>query len=194
MAASAMTEKAGGATPPATVAVWDSFVRLFHWSLVALFVCAFVTGDEFAWLHIGAGYAIAVLVILRIIWGFVGPGNARFAEFVRPPGEVAAFLRDSLRLRARRYLGHNPAGGAMIVAMLGLLTFVSVTGMLLTTDAFWGAQAMKAAHEFGVYAMVGLVFLHLAGILLASIEHGENLVRAMITGRKRADPEQAARQ
>ena len=186
MAAPAMTEKAGGVPPPATVAVWDPFVRLFHWSLVALFGCAFMTGDEVAWLHIGAGYAIGVLVILRIIWGFVGPRNARFAEFVRPPGEVAAFLRDSARLKARRYLGHNPAGGAMIVALLGLLSYVSVTGMLLTTDAFWGSHVIKAAHETGIYALVGLVLLHLAGVLLVSIEHGENLVRAMFTGRKRA--------
>jgi cytochrome b len=186
MAAPAKTGQAGGATPPATVAVWDPFVRLFHWSLVALFVCAFLTGDEIAWLHIGAGYAIAVLVILRIVWGFVGPRNARFAAFVRPPGEVAAFLRDSLSLKARRYLGHNPAGGAMIVALLGLLTYVSITGMLLTTDAFWGSHALKEAHEAGVYALVGLVFLHLAGVILASVEHGENLVRAMVTGRKRA--------
>jgi cytochrome b len=186
MSGPALSGQAGGATPQTTVAVWDPFVRLFHWSLVALFFCAFVTGDEIAWLHIAAGYAIAVLVTLRIVWGFFGPGNARFSAFVRPPGEIAAFLRDSLRLKARRYLGHNPAGGAMIVALLGLLTFVSITGILLTTDAFWGSHAMKEAHEAGVYALVGLVFLHLAGVVLASVEHGENLVRAMVTGRKRA--------
>ena len=186
MADSAMTEQAGGATPPATVAVWDPFVRLFHWSLAALFVVAFLTGDEIAWLHIGAGYSIAVLVISRIIWGFLGPRNARFAAFVRPLGEVGAFLRDSAHLKARRYLGHNPAGGAMIVALLGLLIYVTSTGMLLTTDAFWGSHVMKTAHEAGAYALVSLVLLHLAGVLLASIEHGENLVRAMITGRKRA--------
>jgi cytochrome b len=186
MAAPAMTEQAGGVTPPATVAVWDPFVRLFHWSLVALFICAFVTGEEIAWLHQAAGYAIAALVTLRIGWGFVGPRNARFATFVRPPAEVLSFLRDSARLKARRHIGHNPAGGMMILALLGLLTLVSATGMLLTTDAFWGSHLMKAAHETGVYALLGLVFLHLAGVALASIEHGENLVRAMITGRKRA--------
>lgn len=186
MTAPVMIGQAGGATPPATVAVWDPFVRLFHWSLVTLFIVAFATGDEIAGLHIGAGYAIAVLVILRIIWGFVGPRNARFASFIRPPGEVLAFVRQSLRLSAPRCLGHNPAGGAMIVAMFGLLAYVSVTGILLTTDAFWGSHMMKEAHEAGVYAMAGLVFLHLAGVALASVEHGENLVRAMFTGRKRA--------
>jgi len=186
MAAPVMTEKAGGVTPPATVAVWDPFVRLFHWSLVTLFVCAFLTGDEIDWLHQWAGYAIAVLVGLRVIWGFIGPRHARFASFLRPPSEVLAFLRQSLRLGAPRHLGHNPAGGYMVIAMFGLLAYLSVTGMLLTTDAYWGAHVLKAAHEAGAYAMVGLVMLHLAGVALASVEHGENLVRAMVTGRKRS--------
>jgi cytochrome b len=166
--------------------VWDPFVRLFHWSLVALFICAFATGDEIDWLHVRAGYLIAILVLLRVVWGFVGPNNARFASFLRRPGEVFEFVRQSLRLGAPRHLGHNPAGGYMIVAMLGLLTYLSVTGMLLTTDAFWGSHLLKEAHEAGAYAMVGLVLFHLAGVALASVEHGENLVRAMFTGRKRA--------
>ena len=184
MTTPAMTGRAGGATPPATVAVWDPFVRLFHWSLVTLFTIAFLTGDEIAWLHVWAGYAIAVLVLLRIVWGFGGSRHARFQSFVRRPAEVFEFLRQSLRLRAPRHLGHNPAGGYMILAMLGLLTYLSVTGMLLTTDAWWGSHALKEAHAAGAYAMVGLVMLHLAGVALASVEHGENLVRAMVTGRK----------
>jgi cytochrome b len=191
MTAPVIAEQAGGATPPATVRVWDPFVRLFHWSLVALFICAFATGDEIDWLHVRAGYLIAGLVLLRVVWGVVGPRNARFASFLRRPADVVEFLRQSLHLRAPRHLGHNPAGGYMIVAMLGLLTYLSVTGMLLTTDAFWGAHWLKAAHEAGAYAMVGLVMLHLAGIALASVEHGENLVRAMVTGRKRAPAERA---
>lgn len=185
----AVTGTAGGATPPALsgrVAVWDPFVRLFHWSLVALFVAAYATGDEIGWLHVGAGYALAALVTLRVVWGFVGPRNACFASFLRSPVETLAFLRDSLRLKAPRHLGHNPAGGAMIVAMFATLAYVSVTGVLLTTDAFWGSHAMKEAHEAGVDGMIGLIFLHLAGVALASFEHGENLVRAMITGWKRA--------
>ncbi|MCI4679754.1 cytochrome b/b6 domain-containing protein [Rhodoblastus acidophilus] len=193
MAAPAMTGQAGGVTPPATVAVWDPFVRLFHWSLVALFTIAFVTGDEIAWLHLWAGYAIASLVILRIIWGFVGPRHARFANFLRPLGDVLAFLRQSLRLKAPRHIGHNPAGGYMILVMFGLLTYLTMTGMLLTTDAFWGSHLLKEAHEAGAYAMVGLVALHLAGVALASVEHGENLVRAMVTGRKRAPDEKTIR-
>ncbi len=191
------TLEAGGAMPPATalkariatppqVRVWDPFVRVFHWSLVGLFVLAFVTGDETEWLHLAAGYAIAALILCRIIWGFVGPRHARFSDFVRTPREVADYVRSAIRLRAPRYLGHNPAGGAMIIALLTMLIGISVTGFMMTTDAFWGAQWVEDLHEGLVYVTLGLIALHVAGVVFAGIEHGENLVKAMITGRKRA--------
>ena len=189
--------EAGGAMPPATslkarvltapvVQVWDPFVRIFHWSLVGLFVIAFVTGDETEWLHLTAGYSIAALVLLRIIWGFVGPRHARFSDFVRTPREVTDYVHSAMRLRAPRYLGHNPAGGAMIIALLAMLVGISATGFMMTTDAFWGAQWVEDLHEGLVYVTLGLIALHVAGVVFASIEHGENLVKAMITGRKRA--------
>jgi cytochrome b len=171
---------------PPPVRVWDPFVRLFHWSLVALVAVALATGDEVEWLHLWAGYAIAALVALRVIWGFVGSRHARFSDFVKPPSEVIGFLGQSLRLKAPRALGHNPAGGAMIIAMLVLIAFISVTGFMLTTDAYWGSETIKEVHEASAYTLIVLVFLHVAGVILASLEHGENLVRAMITGRKRA--------
>ncbi len=107
--------KAGGATPSATVKVWDPFVRVFHWTLLTLFVIAFVTGDESERVHIAAGYGIAILLALRLAWDVVGPRNARFSACVRSPHVVLAYLLDVANLRTRRYLGHNPAGGAMIV-------------------------------------------------------------------------------
>lgn len=175
-----------GAPLPATVRVWDGFVRLFHWSLVALFVVAYATGDEVERFHVAAGYAIAGLIALRLAWGIVGPRHARFRSFVRPPREVFAYLREAARLRAPRYLGHNPAGGAMIVALLAMLAGISVTGYLLTTDAFWGAKWLKEVHESLAGLTVGLIVVHILGVVVASFEHGDNLVRAMITGRKRA--------
>ena len=189
--------EAGGTMPPALsvdarsptasqVRVWDAFVRIFHWSLVGLFILAFVTGDEIEWLHLAAGYAIAVLILLRIIWGFVGPQHARFSDFVRTPREVTGYVRSAIRLRAPRYLGHNPAGGAMIIALLAMLIGISATGFMMTTDAFWGAQWVEDLHEWLVYVMLGLIALHVAGVVFSSIEHGENLVKAMITGHKRA--------
>lgn len=189
--------EAGGMVPPASainahhatppmVRVWDPFVRIFHWSLVTLFAIAFMTGNGIEWLHFTAGYAIAALIGLRVMWGFVGARHARFSDFVRPPGEVISYVRSVLRTRAPRYLGHNPAGGAMVIALLGMLTGISVTGFLMTTDAFWGAQWVEDLHEALVYATLGLVGLHIAGVVSTSIAHRENLVKAMITGRKRA--------
>ena len=189
--------EAGGTMPPALsvdarnstaslVRVWDAFVRIFHWSLVSLFILAFATGDETEWLHLAAGYAIAVLILLRIIWGFVGPQHARFSDFVRTPREVIGYVRSAIRLRAPRYLGHNPAGGTMIIALLAMLIGISATGFMMTTDAFWGAQWVEDLHEWLVYATFGLIALHVVGVVFSSIEHGENLVKAMITGRKRA--------
>lgn len=176
--------EAGGVMPPASIKVWDPFVRVFHWSLVALFVCAYLTGEDYDWFHQTAGYAIAVLVAARVVWGFVGSRHARFRDFVRPPRDVVAFLRDSLTLKAPRFLGHNPAGATMVLALLLMLSLVCVTGMLLTTQAYWGSATVKEVHELAVYTTMGLVLVHLAGVLLASIEHGENLVAAMVTGRK----------
>ena len=135
------TIEAGGVRPPATVKVWDPFVRLFHWSLVALFAAAYLTGDESDRLHIAIGYAISGLIGLRILWGFVGSPHARFSDLVRGPRGAFSYLRDVAFLKARRYLGHNPAGGAMIIALLVMLIGTSISGYLLTTDAFWGSKA-----------------------------------------------------
>lgn len=181
------TTAAGGITPPAFVRVWDPFVRIFHWSLVVLFTVAFLTGDEIEWLHLAAGYAIAALVAMRIVWGFIGPRHAKFSEFVKGPRAVLTFLKQSMRLEAPRHLGHNPAGGAMVLLLLAMLIGLSVTGYLMTTDAFWGSKLMEEIHEVLANMTLGLVGLHVLGVVIASLEHGENLVKAMITGRKRAD-------
>jgi len=181
------TIEAGGAKPPATVKVWDPFVRIFHWSLAGLFVLAYATGDEVEQVHIAAGYAIAALLALRIAWGFVGPRHARFGNFVKSPRAVLTYLRDVALLRAPRYLGHNPAGGAMIVALLAMLAGTCVTGWMMTTDAYWGAEWVEDVHEALANVTLALVVLHVIGVLVASFEHRENLVTAMITGRKRAE-------
>jgi cytochrome b len=176
---------AGGLTPPATVKVWDLFVRSFHWSVVVLFAIAYVTGDEVQRMHIIAGYVVAALVAMRIVWGFVGPRHARFADFVRPPREVLTYLRDVLLLRARHYIGHNPAGGLMVVALLVMLTVTSVSGYLMTTDAYWGSKAVEEIHGALANATVALIVLHVLGVLIASFQHRENLVKAMVSGLKR---------
>lgn len=178
---------------PATVRVWDPLVRIFHWSLVALFAFAFVTADEWDSAHETAGYVIAGLVVVRIIWGLFGSRHARFSNFVRGPSTVARFLSDSVSLKAKRHLGHNPAGGAMVLALLLSIGVIAITGFMITTDAFWGVEWVEDAHELVVYGTLGLIALHVGGVIFASFEHRENLVRSMLTGRKRAlDPSDAA--
>jgi cytochrome b len=179
------TIAAGGATPSATIKVWDPFVRVFHWSLAALFLAAYVTGEDAGRVHVAAGYAIAGLIALRMVWGFVGARHARFSNFVQPPRAVLAYLRDAALLRAPRYLGHNPAGGAMIIGLLVMLLGTGLTGYLMTTDAFWGAKWVEGIHEAFANLTVGLIVFHILGVLLSSVLHGENLVKSMITGRKR---------
>lgn len=172
--------------PPTEIRVWDPLVRIFHWSLVTLFVFAFATGDALERPHEIAGYAVLGLVIFRIAWGFVGSKHARFGDFIKRPSRVRAYLAEALRFRSQRYIGHNPAGGAMIVLLLVMLLVISATGIAMTTAPFWGVEWVEAAHEASVNLTLVLIGLHLTGVVVSSLAHGENLVRAMITGRKRA--------
>lgn len=180
------TMEAGDIQSPATVRVWDPLVRIFHWSLVGLFTFAFLTGDEWQKPHEVAGYIIAGLIAFRVIWGFAGTRHARFSSFIYRPSTVAGFLADTMRMKARRYLGHNPAGGLMVLGLLLAIAVISLSGWMMTTDAYWGVGWVQELHEAAAFSAVGLVALHVGGVLVASFEHGENLVRAMVTGRKRA--------
>lgn len=195
------------------VRVWDPLVRAFHWGLVAAFATAWLSAEEIQPLHEIAGYAVAALVGFRIVWGFVGGRYARFAQFVRGPLATLSYLGDVARGRERRYLGHNPAGAAMVVALLATLSGTAFTGWLMAEperaaavsgrlaivapaladdddDEDGGGEReadgpLKEVHETLADAMLLLVALHLGGVALASFRHRENLVRAMVTGRKR---------
>lgn len=181
--------------------VWDPAVRVFHWSLAASFFVAYLL-SEHDWLgvHVWAGYAVLGLVLFRLIWGFIGPAHARFADFVYRPGAVLAHLKALARLRTRRYLGHNPAGGAMIVTLLIALLVTALTGMalygaeqhagplvgLMTGIGKGGAKVIEEVHEFLANFTLALVAIHVAGVVVESVLHRENLARAMVTGRKQA--------
>ena len=127
-----------------------------------------------------------VIALAFVVWGFVGPQHARFSQFVRPPAEVLQFLADSVRLKARRHVGHNPAGGAMVLALIAAIAGICVTGYMMETLAYRDAKWLEELHEVLANGTLALIFLHVAGVLLASFEHKENLVTAMFTGRKRA--------
>ncbi len=169
---------------PTSVAVWDIFIRVFHWSLVAAFASAYLTSDAGA-IHHWFGYGVIGLISARLIWGVVGTEHARFINFVPSPETFAAYVKELLAGREPRYLGHNPAGAAMIVTLLLMLGATGTTGWLLTTDMYWGSEIMAGLHAFCANTVLALVGVHVAGVALASWRTRENLVRAMLTGRKR---------
>ncbi len=167
------------------VKVWDPLVRIFHWSLVGCFTFSFLTGDEWEKAHIYSGYTIIGLLTFRVIWGLIGTEHARFVNFIYSPGRVFGFLADTLKMRAQRYIGHNPAGGAMVIALILAIAGTATTGFMMTTDAYWGVEWVEEVHEVLANSTLALIGLHIAGVVIASFEHKENLVRAMVTGWKR---------
>ncbi len=261
-----MNEQANGQQ---WVKVWDPFVRIFHWSLAVLFVVAYFTGGEESWIHEWSGYGLLVLVVTRILWGFVGTKHARFSDFVRSPAAALGYLRDLATGQARRYLGHNPAGGWMTLLLLVAVLATSASGVIVlglegegplanrigaqswivSVAATFGAgeaegeggaeseggaegeeeaegedeaeheeqeeehggereaaggatggaaggdgggleaaeEAWEEWHELLANFTVFLVIVHILGVLASSLAHRENLPRAMITGRKRAE-------
>lgn len=181
------------------IKVWDLPVRLFHWTLVAAFSIAYVTEDEFLGLHTFAGYSVIGLVLTRIIWGLVGTKYARFGNFVCSPSEVKRYLLDVVAMRAKRYIGHNPAGGAMVIALLISLFITTISGLVVYgSEELAGplAETMRSAphfignvaediHEFFANFTLLLVALHVVGVAIASLQHRENLIRSMFTGFKK---------
>lgn len=212
------------------IKVWDPVIRFGHWSLVASFFLAYLTEDDFLTLHVWAGYMVGLYLTVRIIWGLVGTRYARFSNFLHSPKKVIGYLKDALAGKPKHYLGHNPAGGAMVLALLLSLLMTTLTGLQVyaiennagpfakpalrrdlnqqqiksdqqlsrendekgersddarsvykesALEAFW-----EDAHEAFANLTLLLVFIHLIGVLLSSYIHGENLIKAMITGVK----------
>ena len=168
-----------------SVKVWDVFVRIAHWSLVVAVADAWVT-EDFGAVHEWLGYAALGIVALRILWGIVGTRYARFSGFVRSPQITIAYAKQMLRLDAPRHVGHNPLGSYMIAALILMVALTGFTGWLYTTDRYWGVKWMEELHEATANGLLVLIVLHVCGVVVSSLAHRENLVRAMLSGRKRA--------
>ncbi|TCO73718.1 cytochrome b/b6 domain-containing protein [Chromatocurvus halotolerans] len=202
---------------PKTVYVWDPIVRVGHWVLAIGFLVAWLSAEEWDLVHVWSGYAIAAAIAIRLVWGIVGPRRARFTDFVRSPRTVIAYLKALPRGKAPRYLGHNPAGGAMTIALLLALSVTAGSGMVLYAieenagplaayinpvedrstassmtrekhdDESASEERWEDIHEVAATSTLWLVGLHILGVLASSLAHRENLPRAMITGRKREE-------
>ena len=179
-------------TALAPVRVWDLPVRIFHWSLACSFAAAYVLSESerLRGMHVMFGYTVLALITFRLLWGFIGTRYARFASFMFSPAVTARYLRSVARGQPDAHLGHNPAGSYVIYAMLALGALTSATGYCSLNDI--GSDLSKQLHEALANGWLALVFVHVAGVVISSVLHHENLVRAMITGYRRTAAPSAA--
>jgi len=179
---------------PARPLIWDLPTRLFHWLMVLSFTGAYLTAESERWrlLHVSLGYTLAGLVAFRVLWGLIGSRHARFSSFVRGPAAVARYLRSLASGRPEHHAGHNPAGALAVLALLGLGALLTASGWATYNEL--GGDWLEEAHEAIANTMLALVGLHIAAVIVSSRLHRENLVAAMISGRKNnAAPADAAR-
>ena len=180
--------------------VWDRFIRFFHWSLFFGIAGAYFSASyRYMAVHQWLGYYLSCLIVCRIVWGFIGTPYARFSRFVFPPVTVKRYLISMLKNRPAYFIGHNPAGAMMVYLLLGVVVVLLVSGLVtlgaidyegpllivgnvLTDEVVYQIQFF---HEWlGTYLWV-VIAVHVVGVVVSSIQHGENLVMAMITGNKK---------
>jgi cytochrome b len=179
---------------PGRILVWDLPVRVFHWLMALSFAGAYLTGDSERWrlVHVTLGYTMAGLVVFRLLWGLAGTRHARFAAFVRGPGAALRYLGSLLRGEPEHHVGHNPAGGWAILALLLFAAALSASGWAVYSDA--GGHWLEEAHEVLAHLMLAVVVVHIAAVVLSSRLHREHLVAAMVHGRKGGAPQDGIRQ
>ena len=175
------------------ILVWDWPVRLGHWLMVGGFILAWLTSESetFRLVHALSGATVLAVATFRLPWGFIGSRYARFVDFVRGPGAVKDYAVSLLKLEPPHHVGHNPAGGWAIMLLLGLGIITGLSGWAIYNDI--GGHLLEDLHEGLATAMLTVVFIHVAGVLSGSLMHGENLVRAMVNGRKQGMPDEAIR-
>ena len=168
-----------------SIRVWDLPTRVFHWSLVASFATAFLTSESerLRDIHVIAGYTLAGLIVFRLLWGFIGGGYSRFGEFLPTPRKLVDYLKSLIDGKPQHYVGHNPAGAVAIFLLLGFGMVAAASGWAVYEDV--GGHFMEELHEGAANGMMAIVGIHIAGVIVSSWLHHENLVLAMITGWKK---------
>ncbi|HWL69409.1 MAG TPA: cytochrome b/b6 domain-containing protein [Geminicoccus sp.] len=186
VAAARVSHVSAGGDAKVMVRVWDPLVRIFHWFVATGVILNLFILEPGKYWHRTTGYAVAIAFALRFLWGFIGPCHARWSDFLPWPSRLWRYLCDLARGQDARHLGHNPLGGLAILAFFLLAAALASTGWLLRTDAFFGSKTLEEVHELFGNGLMVLMFLHVAGVIVESWRHRENLVLAMVTGRKRA--------
>lgn len=174
----------GTMTKMKPILVWDLPTRVGHWLLAGSFAVAYLTGESEEWrlVHACAGGIMVAVVLYRLLWGFAGTRYARFADFMRGPQAAVSYLKSLLSRSPQHYTGHNPAGGWAIVLLLAMTLITALPGWLTYQDI--GGDWLGELHEGAANAMLAVVLVHIAGVVVGSLTHRENLARAMVTGLK----------
>ena len=188
-----MTNSTATATANPRTLIWDTPVRVFHWLMVLSFAGAYLTAESERWrlLHVSLGYTLGGLVAFRILWGLMGTKHARFASFVRGPAAIVRYLRSLLSAEPQHHVGHNPAGALAIVLLLLSSVAIVISGWSVYNEV--GGDWLEDLHEGAANFMLALVAVHVAGVVVSSWLHRENLVRAMVTGKKDCAPGEGIR-
>lgn len=180
-------------TEKTKVLVWDLPTRVFHWLLAVTFVGAFLTADSerLRLVHVTFGYTMLGLIAFRLLWGLIGTRYARFKSFTFGAASVLGYLKSIVARSPQHYVGHNPAGSWAIYALIALTVAAGLTGYATYNDI--GGDWLEELHEGVANALLAVVFVHIAGVLVSSLLHRENLMRAMIDGLKRGNPGEGIR-
>ena len=175
------------------IRIWDAPVRVFHWLLVLSFAGAYLTAESEVWrlVHVTLGYTLGGLLAFRLVWGVIGTRYARFSNFVRGPAAVIRYLKSIQAKQPEHHLGHNPAGAVAIVLLVVLGLGITATGYITYNDL--GPGWVGELHDLLANAMVLVIIGHLVGVVTASLQHKENLVRSMVTGFKNGAADQGIR-
>lgn len=173
-------------TPVPEIRVWDPLVRLFHWTLALGCILNLTLLREVEPAHHYVGYVVLAAIAVRVLWGFIGTRHARFSDFVVGPRRLLHYTLKAVGGAAPRHVGHTPAGGVMMLALMALAATAGITGWMMQLDQFWGVEWVEELHEAVANLILVLAIVHVVAALIESWHHRENLIKAMITGRKRA--------